>query len=158
MAKKSVSNAFFCTSRKEWCHWRKQKKEGDKKTPLGLYPIGEAFGFAPLALKMDYRYITSQDKFIDDNKSPQYNTWVVGKTKAKSYESMLIDPYEMGAVHNYNKDPAIPGKGSAIFLYLSRTKNTPTAGCVATDKQHMLAILKWLNKANNPYIYINSSS
>lgn len=42
------------------------KKEGDLKTPAGLYPIGEAFGTQPLALKMDYKYITADDKFIDD--------------------------------------------------------------------------------------------
>jgi len=83
---------------------------------------------------------------------------VVGNTEAKNYEPMLIEPYKMGAVINYNMAPAIPGKGSAIFIHLWRAKNKPTAGCVATDKQHMVTILKWLNKDSKPYIYINRGS
>ncbi len=134
--------------------YRGEKKEGDYKTPVGLYPIGEAFGTKKQALKMDYRFITKQDKFVDDMESPQYNTWVVGKTKAKSYEDMLIDPYELGAVLNYNMNPAIPGKGSAIFLHLWGAPNKPTAGCVATDREHLLTILKWLEKEKLPYIYV----
>src|SRR5205823_1497632 len=60
-----------------------EKKEGDLKTPAGLYPFGEAFGSEPLALKMDYKYITPDDKFIDDVTSTHYNTWVNGRTDAK---------------------------------------------------------------------------
>jgi L,D-peptidoglycan transpeptidase YkuD (ErfK/YbiS/YcfS/YnhG family) len=131
-----------------------EKREGDLKTPTGFYPIGEAFGNKPLALKMDYRFLTTEDKFVDDTKSPQYNSWVVGKTDAKSYEPMLIEPYELGAVLNYNMNPAIPGKGSAIFLHLWRNKHRPTAGCVATDRNHLLATLKWLDKKAQPCIYI----
>lgn len=130
------------------------KKEGDFKTPAGLYPIGEAFGTKRLALNMDYRFITKEDKFVDDLESPEYNSWVVGKTSAKSYEEMLIEPYKLGAVVNYNMNPAIPGKGSAIFLHLWRNANKGTAGCVATDRAHLLATLKWLNKEMSPSIYI----
>ncbi|PJE17411.1 hypothetical protein, partial [Legionella sp.] len=68
-----------------------KKEEGDLKTPAGLYPIGEAFGTQPLALKMDYKYITADDKFIDDVNSSHYNSWVNGTTAAKSYETMLIE-------------------------------------------------------------------
>ena len=59
-----------------------EKKEGDLKTPLGLYFLGDAFGTKPLALKMDFKYITHDDKFIDDPASDQYNTWLTAKTTA----------------------------------------------------------------------------
>jgi L,D-peptidoglycan transpeptidase YkuD (ErfK/YbiS/YcfS/YnhG family) len=77
-----------------------EKKEGDLKTPAGIYPIGEAFGSQPLAVKMDFKYITTDDKFIDDVNSNNYNRWVTGSTDAKSYEPMLIKPYLYGAVVN----------------------------------------------------------
>ncbi|MBL7481511.1 L,D-transpeptidase family protein [Legionella sp. 27fs60] len=131
------------------------KKEGDLKTPAGLYPIGEAFGTQPLALKMDYKYITADDKFIDDVNHKRYNTWVSGATDANSYESMFIEPYTYGAVINYNMSPIKKGAGSAIFMHLWRSPNSPTAGCIAVEKKHMLTILHWLDKAQHPYILVH---
>jgi L,D-peptidoglycan transpeptidase YkuD (ErfK/YbiS/YcfS/YnhG family) len=131
------------------------KKEGDLKTPAGLYPIGDAFGTRPLALKMDYKYITVDDKFIDDIHNKRYNTWVSGPTDAKSYEKMLRDPYQYGAVVNYNMNPTIPGKGSAIFIHLWRSPNSPTVGCIALEKKHLLMMLHWLDKAQHPYVLVH---
>lgn len=135
-----------------------EKKEGDRKTPWGIYPLGEAFGTQSLALHMDYRYITADDKFVDDATSPQYNTWVVGPTNAKRYESMLIEPYKLGAVINYNMNPVIPGAGSAIFMHIWTSPNTPTAGCVAMDEQSLSGILRWLDKKQHPYIDIDAAT
>jgi len=132
-----------------------KKKEGDLKTPAGLHPIGEAFGTQPLALKMDYKYITADDKFIDDVNHTRYNSWVSGSTDAKSYESMLIEPYACGAVINYNTNPTIAGKGSAIFIHLWRSPNSPTAGCIALGKKNLLMMLHWLDKAQHPYILVH---
>lgn len=131
-----------------------EKREGDRKTPAGLYPLGEAFGTQPLALKMDYKYITSQDKFIDDASHQQYNKWVHGETDAQSYETMLIKPYKMGLIVNYNMNPIVPGLGSAIFMHLWQSENRPTAGCIATDEPHLLALLQWLDKEQYPYVSI----
>lgn len=132
-----------------------EKKEGDLKTPAGLYSIGETFGTKPsLALKMDYKYITADDKFINDVDHKQYNMWVTGPTDAKSYETMLIKPYTYGAVINYNMSPIKSGAGSAIFIHVWRLPNSPTAGCIALDKQHVLNILHWLDKKQHPYIFI----
>lgn len=133
-----------------------QKKEGDKKTPLGLYSIEWTFGTKALALKMDYRYITAEDKFVDDPQSAQYNTWVHGVTSAKSYERMNIAPYELGAVINYNMNPTVPGAGSAIFIHLWDSPLEGTAGCIAMSKQHLLSIMHWLNKMQHPHILINA--
>jgi L,D-peptidoglycan transpeptidase YkuD (ErfK/YbiS/YcfS/YnhG family) len=133
----------------------KEKKEGDLKTPAGLYPIGNAFGTHPLALKMDYKYITADDKFIDDVNHEHYNSWVSGPTDAKSYESMLIEPYAYGAVINYNMNPTIAGAGSAIFIHLRRSPNSPTAGCIALEKKQLLMMLHWLDKNKHPYILVH---
>lgn len=131
-----------------------KKKEGDLKTPAGLYPIGDAFGSQPLALHLNYKYITRDDKFIDDVTSKQYNTWVTGSTNAKSYESMLIKPYALGAVVNYNMNPIVAGAGSAIFIHIWRASNRPTAGCIAMDKSDILKMLHWLDKQQHPYILV----
>lgn len=133
-----------------------EKKEGDMRTPAGLYPVGDAFGSEPLALKMDFKYITADDKFIDDVSHSGYNTWVKGNTNAKSYESMLIDVYRIGAVVNYNMNPVIPGAGSAIFIHLWRSIHSGTHGCIAMEESHLLKLLHWLDKEKHPYIFISS--
>lgn len=132
-----------------------EKKEGDLKTPAGIYSISETFGSQPLALKMDYKYITADDKFIDDVNSKDYNSWVTGSTDAKSYESMLIKYYLYGAVINYNMNPTVPGAGSAIFIHLWQSPNAPTSGCIAMEKKHLLMMLHWLDKKQHPYIIIS---
>lgn len=130
------------------------KKEGDLKTPAGLYPIGDAFGTKPLAIQMDYKYITADDKFIDDVNHQGYNTWVAGFTDAKSYETMLSAPYLYGAIINYNKDPVVAGRGSAIFIHVWRSPSLPTAGCIALEKEQVVKLLYWLDKKQHPYVLI----
>lgn len=131
------------------------KKEGDLKTPAGLYSIEWAFGSQPLALKMDFKFITPDDKFIDDPKHPQYNSWQQGETSAKSYEQMEHPLYKMGAIISYNMHPIIPGAGSAIFLHIWRSAQEGTAGCVALSEKNLLQVLTWLDKTQHPYIFIS---
>lgn len=133
-----------------------QKKEGDNKTPSGLYKLGPAYATYPLALKMDYHYVTNQDKFIDDPHSPDYNTWVTGDTTAQTYERMKREDgiYDLGIVINYNMNPIIAGMGSAIFMHIWYGPNIGTEGCIAMARQDMLGLLKWLDKSANPYIFI----
>ena len=147
----------------------KLKKEGDMMTPEGIYPIGTAFGYHPIAqsklssLKLDYRYISDTkdtnnkgfDKFIDDPKSAEYNSWVSGTTTAKSYEEMSRhdDLYEYGLVLNYNM-PAVKNKGSAIFMHVWRSENQGTAGCIALAKQDLLKVLHWLDKDKHPMVKV----
>lgn len=135
---------------------RGEKQEGDFKTPAGIYPIGDAFGFEPMALEMDYKYITKDDKFIDDVESKQYNTWVTGPTDAKSYEHMFIETYVLGAVVRYNMNPIVPGAGSAIFIHVWRAPDSPTAGCVAMSKQDIWTLLHWLDKKQHPHIMMHA--
>lgn len=158
---KPAINSFAVVVGKNGVAEQGQKKEGDGKTPSGLYFIGEAFGYYSSLgkkLKIDYRYITpnKRDKFIDDINSEDYNTWVIGPTHASSFEIMRRDDslYDMGAVIEYNKYPIIKGAGSAIFLHIARPERTGTAGCIAMDKNNLSAILYWLDKEKNPQILI----
>ena len=134
------------------------KHEGDNKTPEGLFALGPAFGTELLALKMDYRYVTSVDKFVDDVNSSDYNHWIHGNTTAQSYEQMKREDgiYRLGVVVNYNMHPVIKGKGSAIFMHIWYGPNIGTTGCIALDEKNMLKLLRWLNKDYHPYILITN--
>ncbi len=133
------------------------KREGDGHTPSGIFPISTAFGYdVKLDTKLEYRQATSDDFWVDDVKSPQYNQWVHYKPNADSFEIMKRKDnlYSMGAVIEYNTNPIIPGNGSAIFLHIWRSYYKPTAGCVAASKRDIRRLLKWLDKNQNPIIVL----
>ncbi|MFJ7831201.1 L,D-transpeptidase family protein [Peribacillus sp. NPDC097206] len=141
----------------------KNKKEGDGKAPVGMYSFGTAFGSTskPDKVKMDYRKTTKYDYWIDDPASKDYNKWVTYKGKNpyekwKSFERMNHELYKYGAVINYNRNPIIKGKGSAIFLHIWRGENKPTAGCTATSEKNVLSLLKWMDPEKNPHIIMGT--
>src|SRR3989338_6747783 len=49
-----------------------QKKEGDGRTPQGIFPLGPAFGDQPqVKTGLDYRQATDKDVWVDDPASAQ---------------------------------------------------------------------------------------
>ena len=133
------------------------KKEGDGKTPAGLYRLERAFGYAEtIKTGLTYRQATATDLWVDDAAHADYNKWVTAPTKAKSFEDMKRkdDLYEIGAVIEYNTDPVVPGKGSAIFLHVWGGPDKPTAGCVAIEKSKLSDLLEALDRKKSPMIAI----
>lgn len=126
--------------------------EGGKKSPIGKYTIGTAFGRkANPGTKLPYRRITSDDVWVDDPTSSLYNTWQSRqktKGKWKSAENMNIPAYTYGFVINYNTK-RIPYKGSAIFFHIGTSY---TLGCTATSETNVVKILKWLDPKKKPVI------
>jgi L,D-peptidoglycan transpeptidase YkuD (ErfK/YbiS/YcfS/YnhG family) len=133
-----------------------EKREGDGRTPSGVFRIGTAFADGPtLDTKLDYRRATADDFWVDDADSPQYNRWVHGKPAAKSYENLQQPAYKFAAVIEYNTDPVVPGRGSAIFLHVWAGPDKPTAGCVALAESDVTTLLKWLDRQQKPVIVLN---
>ena len=135
-----------------------EKQEGDGRTPSGIYHLGTAFGYGSSAdTKLKYHQATESDFWVDDSQSPQYNQWVSGKPEAKSFEYLKRsdDLYKYGIVIEYNTDPIVPGKGSAIFIHIWRGPGQPTSGCVALSESHLIRLLHWLDQSLNPVIILN---
>ena len=113
------------------------KKEGDGKTPSGVYTLAEAFGY-PARVQTKLNYIPSRpdDYWVDDVSSKNYNRRVKGKPKGGAEKMLRNDHlYKYGVVVNYNTAPVISGKGSAIFLHIWRRPGAPTAGCIAMQEK-----------------------
>ena len=49
-------------------------------------------------------------------------------------------------VLNYNMNPIIKNKGSAIFIHIAKANYKKTKGCIALKKTHLLKIIKELKK------------
>jgi L,D-peptidoglycan transpeptidase YkuD (ErfK/YbiS/YcfS/YnhG family) len=129
------------------------KREGDGKTPGGIYPLGIVFGYAPsMDTRMPYRQATRDDFWVDDVNSPFYNRWVTGNVGAASVDKMRRDDdlYKYGIVIEYNTNPVIKGYGSAIFFHIWRREGVPTAGCVSMAEEDMVKLIAWLDSEKKP--------
>jgi len=136
------------------------KREGDGKSPSGVFPLGIAFGYDPsVETKMPYRQATENDFWVDDVNSEDYNQWVQGEPNATSWEKMRRDDdqYKYGVVIEYNRDPIVKGKGSAIFLHVWKDGGA-TLGCVSISEEAVLKILGWLDPAKKPLIVMGKES
>jgi D-alanyl-D-alanine dipeptidase len=133
------------------------KKEGDGRSPAGVFKITELFGFeTSLDAKLPYRPLTESIECVDDASSQSYNQIVslkhIPHPDWNSSEKMrTIDVYKIGAVVDYNS-PKVPGAGSCIFLHIWKGTGRGTAGCTAMEEEHVKEITSWLDEKKNPII------
>ena len=121
------------------------KREGDGKTPVGVYEIRRGFGLAtPPVVNIAYTRLAGDEKWVDDVASARYNQWVTKDTTPvdwKSAEDLSKETvaYKYVAVIEYNTDKIVKGAGSAIFLHCTQDK--PTSGCISVPEEAMVKIL-----------------
>lgn len=139
-----------------------EKKEGDVKTPSGVFALKRAFGYAAkINTRLSYRQAGANDIWVDDIASPDYNHWVrKGETSATSFENMKLhdDRYKYGIVVEYNTDPVVKGAGSAIFIHIRHGENMPTLGCVALSESDILKVLGWLDPKRKPLAILGTKN
>lgn len=127
-----------------------QKKEGDKYTPKGIFKLGRLYYRADRVkkpkTKISTKIIKKNMGWCDDTTSKSYNKEIRTNKQIKHEKLFRKDSsYDYLIVIKYNTRKIKPGKGSAIFLHL--TKNyKKTAGCIAVKEKDMLLILKLINK------------
>ena len=133
-------------------------KEGDGKTPIGVYSFIKAFGNASdPGCDISYTHCDSSYYWVDDSDSRYYNQFVSTKNVKKDWKSAehisrVGASYNYVLALNYNKENK-KGAGSAIFLHCG-TKST--AGCVAVPENVMKLIMKSVHK--DCYIIIDYKS
>jgi D-alanyl-D-alanine dipeptidase len=137
------------------------KKEGDKKSPAGIFTIGTAFGYADKkdAAWIKTPYIRAFDTLIcvDDMHSANYNKLVdrdSAKTDYHSFEYMhrKDDYYKWGLFINHNSDKVAAGDGSCIFMHIWKNDHEGTDGCTAMKEANILRVLHWINADDKPLL------
>ncbi len=137
------------------------KREGDRTTPAGRFGFGRViYGIAPSPrVRYAYHRIVCGDWWVEDPSSPHYNRFrhvPCGSSPPfrVTSEDLSRSPtaYRHFAVIAYNTQPVVPGRGSGIFLHASTGR--PTLGCVSLALPHLIAVLRWLQPASRPQIWI----
>jgi L,D-peptidoglycan transpeptidase YkuD (ErfK/YbiS/YcfS/YnhG family) len=122
------------------------KREGDGKTPLGLWPIRAALlrpnRLPAHATRLPWRWLRPSDGWSDDPTDPAYNR-PVARPHRYSAETLWRDDhaYDLILVLAHNDSPPVPGLGSAIFWHVRQPDGRPTEGCVAMDRT---LLFRWL--------------
>jgi len=128
-----------------------KKKEGDQKTPKGIFKIENLYYRKDRIKKPktllkcveikkdmgwcdDINFEKKYNKLCKINKEFRHE-----KLKRKDHKYDLLIPIK------YNFLKPIKGLGSCIFIHLTNNYK-PTAGCVALKKKDFLIMLKLINK------------
>ena len=137
----------------------RNKKEGDLKTPAGIFELGKIY-YRPDRIekplsKLQTTTIKKNMGWCDDPKSKYYNKLIKIKKNFKMNHEKLYrkdNKYDIFILIKHNYKKVIKNQGSAIFLHL--TKNySPTQGCIAVKKKDFLILFKLIKK--NTKIKIN---
>lgn len=138
-----------------------QKKEGDGRSPAGVFSVGKAFGFAPSHdatwTKLPYLHVVEGIECVDDPASAVYNQIVDRRTvKQPDWTSAELmrdvgEPYRWGVVVNYNT-PAVAGRGSCIFLHIGGEGGRGTVGCTAMSPDELRQVMGWLDPMSSPVV------
>jgi len=121
------------------------KREGDLRTPTGVFPLRGGFGVNdnPGLGAGSWIRVDARDVWVDDPRSALYNTHqrlpVGGRWN--SAERLQRSPaYNYAQVIGYNEARA-PGAGSAIFMHVDQGRGT--AGCVSLPAPALLSVMRW---------------
>lgn len=138
-----------------------RKREGDGRSPAGVFPLDTAFGYAPADsmrwVRLPYVPLTAGTECVDDTTSAHYNTVVdraaVPAVDWTSSERMrFVREYHYGVIVGYNAAPPVRGRGSCIFLHVWDGPGSHTSGCTAFDADRVAEILAWLDPRRHPVI------
>ena len=129
----------------------KNKVEGDNKTPIGKFSIGNLYYRKDRNLKPTTDLKCFQIKrnmgWCNDVNNKKYYNKLFKINKKIKHEKLYRKDYKYDFIItiNYNTKKTKLGKGSAIFIHL--TKNfEPTAGCIALKKKDFLILLRLINR------------
>ena len=127
------------------------KKEGDKKTPKGTFEVENLYfrkdrKEKPLTLLKCIEIKRDMGWCNDTRFKRKYNKLFKIKNKIKHEKLKRNDyKYDFLIPIKYNFKKPITGKGSCIFVHLTRDYK-PTAGCIALKEKDFLILIKLIRK------------
>ena len=129
---------------------KKNKIEGDKCTPKGVFELGTLYYRKDRVKKpitnLKIKNIKRNMGWCNDSKNKLYNQEIKVSKNIKHEKLFRKDyKYDYLLIIEYNTRKIKPNKGSAIFIHL--TKNfKATAGCIALLEKDFLIMVKLINK------------
>ena len=136
----------------------KNKKEGDKKTPRGIFNIENLYYRKDKHLKPTTKLkciaIKKNMGWCDDPKNKKYYNKLIKIKKNIKHETLYRkdSKYDFIIPIKYNSKKIKFGRGSAIFIHLTKDYKK-TLGCIALKENDFLILLKLINKKTKIKIF-----
>ena len=135
-----------------------KKKEGDKITPKGKFKIKSILyrkdRLSAFKSKISKISIKKNMGWCDDPKSEKYNKLIKLPFDGSAEKLYRKDnTYDIILILSYNFNPIRKGKGSAIFIHVSKKNYSNTLGCIAVSKRNLKKIIKKIDKSTVVNIY-----
>lgn len=137
------------------------KREGDGKSPAGVFELMGSYGYAPKppdGAGLPYKQVDPSWKCVDDPKSTHYNTILDQRTTKPDWTSAeeMRRPDELytwvvDVAHNAQRTP---GAGSCIFLHVWNGPGSSTVGCTAMDEPKLAALIGMLVPTASPALVL----
>ena len=127
------------------------KREGDHKTPIGVYKLEHLYYREDRLIRPNTSLkcikINKNQGWCDDVNYPKKYNKLINVNKYIKHEKLLRKDHKYDLLipikYNFN-NPKI-NRGSCIFIHLTNNYK-PTAGCIALKKKDFLIILKLIKK------------
>ncbi|CAN1608603.1 L,D-transpeptidase catalytic domain containing protein [Candidatus Pelagibacterales bacterium] len=126
-------------------------REGDNITPNGIFKIIKVYyrndRIKNIKSNFNLIKINKTMGWCNDYKSRYYNRQIKLPSKFSHEKLFRKDNlYDLICVLNFNNNPTIKKKGSAIFIHISRKKYKATSGCIGLTKNNLIKLLRILKK------------
>lgn len=128
-----------------------EKREGDLKTPSGVFPLRGCFYRPDRLFQPDTALgalaLIPDDLWCDDPAHILYNQHVTAPFDGRHEKLWREDGvYDLIIPLGYNDGPIVPGAGSAIFMHVMREDGVGTEGCIALKLVDLLELLPRLSQ------------
>ena len=140
------------------------KKEGDMRSPAGVFTLGGVWGYEPTIRKhpkLFYRRVTPRDLWVEDPASPHYNRNLILEQEPstpweKKQQMKQDDPaHSLKLFIAHNAPPkVVPNAGSSIFFHIWRADGTrATAGCTTMEEAKLRSLIARIDPSRRP-VYV----
>lgn len=137
------------------------KREGDRRSPAGIYSLGElALGDEKLAQPLAHMQFSRVDEHwrcVDDARSSHYGqTFDASRVAEQARDWQHAEhmdradrQYARVITVDHNTHTVRPGAGSCIFMHIWASPGSPTEGCTAMQEADMVELMRWLDPSSS---------
>jgi len=142
------------------------KRQGDHRTPAGLFSLPEVFGYATAeaaakaGVRLPYQAVTDRSACLTDPTSPRFGR-IVGPGERSAAEKGRQERMKRddganlwGVVIGHNRENPDPEAGTCLFVNVRAAGGPPTGGSIGLPEAQVMALAAWLDPAAGPLLAV----
>ncbi|MBF9234589.1 L,D-transpeptidase family protein [Microvirga alba] len=128
------------------------KREGDKRSPIGVFPLRYGFfdstAFPDMPRDLRFPFVPLSSDMIWEEEGGHYNRLVFAEGTERADERLQRTRrerlFDVIIPIGFNDSVVESGRGSALFIHAASSDGSGTAGCVGIPREHLVEFLRRL--------------